>query len=138
MAECSVKGYGTCSNVLIPRVELSDSDAALIRVRSGARYIASVCTNHKLNLLDLYEPRQQSCCDIFETHGKSIKKGLVVIDEDLVKLYAHLYKLIPGRKICNHCLDKLKAGKKPGQHEMSAALSSEDPIPGSSRNRIQE
>ena len=88
-----MKGYGTFSNVFIPRAELGNSDAALIRVRSGAKYFASVCTNHKLNLLDLYETRQQSCRDIFETHGKPIKKGLVVIDEDLVKLNAHLFAI---------------------------------------------
>jgi len=83
------------------------------RTRYNAEFgeSSSICTHHQKLYLAKFKDLQRKCCDPFSVHTKPVRSKLFSTDMDTAKSLsaACCFDIIPGWKLCSHCLSNAKA-----------------------------
>lgn len=97
-----------CGGMLKKRSELSDLEVELVKMRTSAKRIDTLCQKHEIDFIKLYSKKFVACCDPFaalnsKRHMKPVKTNLLEVSYSLAKDSHSCFKLIPGHKICYPC-----------------------------------
>lgn len=101
--------YLTKKKQLIGLDTFTEEECFVLAARAGlpTPISGTICSHHQCVFLNFYSRNQQSCCDPFSRHGKSITTNLRVICLQLA-MSTNCVSLIPGKKLCCNCLHRLK------------------------------
>lgn len=124
-----------CGGEIVVVEEFSDEQKELMfmRTRDKPNKVENLCVSHKNYFLEKYEFfHKGKCCNPFQKHKKTIKKGkLVTLSLKKCQENILLTELAPGKQICTNCAVMLDHRTK-GEIETSV-----DDQPGSSNSENQ-
>ena len=84
--------------------KLTTEEIFLVKVRKNVQ-VEVLCDTHYVGSVKKFSFFQLSCSDPYEVHTK---KSMYRLSEVTMDMYKHDSKLVPGRKICQHCKDKVR------------------------------
>jgi hypothetical protein len=102
--ESHICNFPNCTEFNSVKLSPNDSDLLSRRSNINIEQCNQLCKVHYDRFIRLYTVNQKKCCDPFKKHKKTIAKDLRTISLEFVREVEHKIKLIPGQKLCKHCL----------------------------------
>ena len=84
--------------------KLTTEEIFLVKVRKNVQ-VEVLCDKHYVGYVKKFSFFELSCSDPYEVHKK---KSTCRLSEITMDMYKHDSTLVPGRKICQHCKDKIR------------------------------
>ena len=66
--------------------------------------VKTICFHHEQLLQNVFERKAEKCCGTLKTHRRSAKSKQTIDLEMAKNLKCKSYNVVPGQKLCRHCV----------------------------------
>lgn len=134
-SECYFISTSVCSKICRTIADLSQTERELLEWRSVSILVSTsvICDYHHKHYLQYYENKQTLCCHTFSSYKVRVQSRLVEISLEFAKQVLKKLnglKIIPGKKMCSSCFDKIKTNLQVGENKKSFESNSSTQLEG--------